>query len=424
MPVPTRPTKPSSGTNSFITNTVIDSTEMNDDFNTLYAGFAALDNSNIGAAADIDPSKIGDYSVSDTEFKTVSDPGSGGSLTPPTDLEGELAALRYVIERMAIGLDGSTHVKRNDGISNVNCSWLDYPARPVNLATNNSFEYKSSAVATDPPDGWDLHDDPASITLATTDDSEGGGLMVTILTNATTEGIKQTFANLKPSTRYLVSVRAKNTGGVKTARLVTTGSDSVSAFRDITLDTTSATFVSLRAIIQTDSTPTDIVVFLMGVEDAATVHFDQFSLQECSKEVSYPAEASYAVRSVKSTEQEFNAAAWVDVGLSCSVSAASSGRRIEACANISMWAAATSTVMIRIMQKVGGAAAAEVYRTMFGTADLANSGSVSLRYLNTSVTPNTVYIYTVEANMATGTAKMNLTPGTYALNSSLDVSVI
>jgi len=416
MAVPTRPTKGSTGTTSYASDTIIYAAELEDESVALFNAFTDLDDSNIKAAADIASTKIGDYSASAAEQKTVTDPGSGGSLSAATTINGELERLRFAIERLAIGMDGSTHAKRNAGAGNLDCSWMEYPARPENLALNGSFDLKQSAVTTAAPDEWALVGDPVSLTLGTTDVSEGVGNMCTIVTNAATEGMKKTFTEIKASTRYLVSVRAKAATG-KTARMVTVGANAASGFRDITLDTTSTSFVTLKAIVESDSTPTAIVVSLLGVENPSTVTFDHFSFQECSKEVSAPSTRSFNKRTVVSTLKTFNAASFVTTGLSTDVAAPYSGMRFEVTGVINIFSS-NNVTYVSIFED-----AVEKFRTVINPSTSAIA-SVFVRYVNAAPTVGVTYTYDVKVHVVSGSAVMNYDVATSAPNSSLDVSVI
>ncbi len=401
MPVPTRPTKGTSGTQSYANDTLILASELNDESVALFGAFSNLDDSNISAAANIDATKVGDYSGSASEQKTASDPGSGGSLSAPTTLTGEIERLRYALERLATGLDGAGHAKRYDGSSNTDVCWADRPARGPNLSRNGSFEVKQSGTASDPPDLWASVGTITSATLGATDASEGAGRMVTITTGAVSSGISQTFTNLRASTRYLVSVRARITGG--TAQLVTVGADASSQFRDITLSTTSGTFTTLSAVVQTDATPSALVVRLLGSGSGDVVSFDHFSVTECSGIVS-PVPKTFSAISTSTTQVDLPVTTATDSGMSCVVVAPLPGFQIEARAKLCLYTyGGGATVEVRLKEN------GTIVERSYWSAPLDHSGTVVVDYTNQNPTPGTTYTYLVELYATNFAAQLNRT---------------
>lgn len=401
MPVPTRPTKGTSGTQSYANDTLILASELNDESVALFGAFSNLDDTNVAAGANIDPSKIGDYSDSASEQKTASDPGSGSSLSAPTTLEGEIERLRYALERLSTGLDAAGHAKRYDGSSNVDVSWADRPSRGSNLALNGSFETKQSATASDPPDLWSAVGTITTAALATTDASEGAGRMLTVTTGAVTSGVSQTFTKLRASTRYLAVVRAKVTAG--TAQLVTVGADATSQFRDITISTTSGTFTTLASIVQTDATPTALVVRLLGAGSGDVVHFDHMSLTECSG-IASPIPRPFSAVSTTTTQVDLPVTTATDSGLSCVVVPPLPGFQIEARAKLCLYTyGGGASVEVRLKEN------GTIVERSYWSAPLDHSGTVVVDYTNQNPTPGTTYTYLVELYATTYAAQLNRT---------------
>lgn len=411
MPVPTRPTKGTSGTQSYANDTLILASELNDESVALFGAFSNLDDSNIAAGANVDPSKIGDYSDSAAEQKTVSDPGTGSSLSAPTTLEGEIERLRYAIERLATGLDGTAHAKRYDGSANVDVSWSDRPARGDNLAVNGSFEVKQSATAADPPDSWAAVGTVTSAALAATDAAEGGGRMLTVTTGAVSSGVAQTLTKLRASTRYLVSVRAKVTGG--TAQLVTVGADATSQFRDITLATTSGTFTTLAAVVQTDATPTALVVRLLGAGNGDVVHFDHVCVQECTS-LPAPAPTSFTAVSASTASLNLAVGVWTDLGLSCVVVPPLPGYQIEVTAKINIFFHNATFIAVRIREQKNADAPTEV-DVSFASNPAGHSDCIASTFIRKPADSGATYTYTVEAYPVDAAATLN-SYGAYTYN--------
>lgn len=109
----TRGTKASGGTD-FVTGYTIDASEANTDLNNAFSAInnPTISDSGIIAVANIDPSKIGDYSADPTEYKAIAalatrpaaatpDDFTTFDVSLPTDLEGEIARLRKSIDEIA-----------------------------------------------------------------------------------------------------------------------------------------------------------------------------------------------------------------------------------------------------------------------------------------------------------------------------------
>ena len=145
----TRGTKAAGGTD-FVDNTDALASEVNTDFNTVYAEFNGnIADVNVDASAGIDPTKIDDFSASASEAATATDPGISDSESLATDLSDELERIRYAIERLSLGVDAV----RNNAGGATTTYWGDLPARGPNLIFNGQFHLFSSGTSS-APDGW------------------------------------------------------------------------------------------------------------------------------------------------------------------------------------------------------------------------------------------------------------------------------
>ena len=382
MPSYTRPSK-STGQTVFIDNVPLPASDLEAEFTAINTALGLC-----AAASGIDASSIDDYSATATEQKTQTDPGTGSSLSPATTLEEEIARLRYTISRLGLGV---TVPYRYDGSSNVACAWVDYPARAENLATNGGFELKTTG-STAAPDGWTLVSTPTTCAQATPSASQGKGKSIRIVADASNDGISQTFAGLKAGTRYLVL--AKALASVGTAKLTVTGADATSQFRDITLTSASASWTTLSAIIQTDSTPTDIVVSLLATSASDDVEFDHFGIYECSQDVNLTPRGYVATSSVTtSTGSHYTVGSPADSGCSVTVVAPAPGYVIRVQGSMPVQNSGGSNANLQTLLKQNGSAAAVV-------GNMALAGGVFLtatvEFVNSAPVPGTAYTYTME----------------------------
>lgn len=116
-----------------------------------------LDDANIVASADIDPSKIGDYAANDGEYQNATAPATRDGTTyttittsKPTTLEGELARIRYVIKEMFAGI-----VSNTTGLP-VADQWYSIFGKGVTVAATGDLKPTLSST---PATGWILLDD-------------------------------------------------------------------------------------------------------------------------------------------------------------------------------------------------------------------------------------------------------------------------
>lgn len=294
--------KPSGGTDWQDGDIVSDSgsENLNTDFNTIYNEFNGnIENANIKASAaiagtklaagaitdtqvsstaNIDPGKIGDYSATGGEQNTVSSPGDSDSNTLATDLEEELEQIRWAIRRTSLGdnakiTDGSSSGLGSDG----NAAWFDGAVIGTSVIRNGSFlDGEADSTAPTPPYGWDVIDGggggPSTLTTVTLDVAEGQGHAIHMVdsNDVGRDGISQTLTGLKASSRYLIVARIKPIA--TTWKLTTTGATGTFGNLDLSTANGGSAWETLAGIIETDATPTDVVVNLIAGSALSECH--------------------------------------------------------------------------------------------------------------------------------------------------------
>ena len=233
-------------------------------------------NGDVNASADITLTKLADYSASATEVATATDPGVSNSESLATTLTGEIERLRYAIERQALGIDAA----RFDATGTIESTyWGDLPARDLRWLPGFN-----GIVTSGLPSGWT---NVNTATLAqeaadAADKTAGKGRAIKITAaGSANEGISYTLSGLKASTRYFFAAIVKATSG-DTVRFVVTGGDATSSFRDFTNTSTSTSWTILRGVVQTDSTPTNLVVKVDTGADTDIVWVAGVAYGECS----------------------------------------------------------------------------------------------------------------------------------------------
>lgn len=399
MGVIQRGAKASGGT-EFATGTAIRSDEVNTDFNTVYSEINGnLTDANISNSAGVNPLKVDDVSASATAMAVTSNPGTPDAENLPVNLGTEVLQLRYAIGRIAQGNTGS-NVKRYDG-SEKNVPWFDRVARGPNLIRNSSFEAQSGGAGT-APDGWTLAGTPTTAALVDTDVAFGDGKALRIVADAANEGVQQTVAGLRASTTYLLTASIKVAVG--TVKLLTTGADAASEYRNSARTSTSATATQLNVVIQTDSTPTDIVVQVVSNASADDFQVDHVGLYELREQVSsrpgYLAvsdSSNVTTGTLDTTRRAFPDGD----ALAVSVTVPGPGYSIRVTADLFFTDNAANTMLAHLEENTVDVAIAHA-------AIPANEGGcVSLHYLNTSPTPGTTYTYGVDCQLRTGAGTNN-----------------
>jgi len=304
MGIISRSNKPSGGTNwqdsDIVAGSGSGSSDINTDVNTAYNEFnggienvnikatagivgtklasGTLTDTQINASAGIDPTKINDRSANDAQQVTLSDPGDSDSNTLATNLAEEIEQLRHEIKKLSVGVSA----KITDGLSsglgaNGKAAWFDGGVIGPSVIRNGSF-LDAEAESTGPtaPYGWSVVDGggggPSTLTPVTLDVAEGKGHAIHMVdsNDVGRDGISQTLAGLKASSRYLVVARIKPI--TTTWKLTTTGA--IGTFGNLNLSTASggSLWETLAGIIETDSTPTDIVVNLIAGNAQSACH--------------------------------------------------------------------------------------------------------------------------------------------------------
>lgn len=176
---------------------------------------------------------------------------------------GDEDAPNDVINRTALELEGFLQELAASGLG-------------TNVIPNGSFELWPGDITNIAPLGFSLKGTPTDVSRDTGErDGFGGAFAVKITSNgAGNEGLTITLSNLKASTSYFLSVRAKATAG-DTARIWTTGGST-------NLDTNTAltSFVTLSGEIITDATPTAVVLNFGSNTATDIVWFDKLMIQE------------------------------------------------------------------------------------------------------------------------------------------------
>jgi hypothetical protein len=294
-----RPNKPN-GTTAWQDGDTITAAGLNGDIDNLVTAVnGQLENDNIKAAASIHGSKldqtaasgtdaatdgidadiIDDYSATDNESDDISDPGTADSRTLATNLQEEIAQLRYKIEELTIGTS-ATAVASGTGTDTI-AHWADGPIRPGNHIYNGGFDAWQQADCSPcaaSEGGWDLVLTPDLADTALTEaDGAGDGMGMLITANgAALEGISQTIDGLKADTRYLAIAHVKPTTG-DSCRMLTTGADTNQLSVDSASDNA---FEIISGVFETDSTPTNVVLQLLAVADGDICLFDDVGVFE------------------------------------------------------------------------------------------------------------------------------------------------
>jgi hypothetical protein len=266
-----RATKTSSGTTDFVAGTSAVGDEVDADVNLVVNEINGnIVDVNIGSSADIDPSKVGDYSATGAESRTEASPGTSAAPSNATTMESELSRLRYAISRASFGVEAQ--YLESDNTTYTQAAWQEAPVVGPNLLRNGAF---SHTVATgDPPLYWTELDELDSSSQQLTDITEGTGYELSFVAlNAAEAGITQTVDGLKESTRYLVGARVKQVTAA--AHLsVTGGLGAGSHYQNFDLSTTETDYTTLAGIVETTGTTVGDIVVRLHTNGAASDAID------------------------------------------------------------------------------------------------------------------------------------------------------
>lgn len=418
MPTISRNSKSAGGT-SFVDGTVIEADEVNADFDTVYNLVnGGLDDDNVtgngftgaslSSSATVEQTQINDISATDGAHDDTTTPGDSSSHTKPTSLQGEVQQLRYVVERLILGLAAD----RVDGTGTGTTFWGDLPARGPNLIKNPNFAGGTAATNV-PPTGWsDLGTGSptfSTVALSGATLTEGKGRELRIEAGAAAAaGVTQSLAGLKASTRYLVVARARSTSG--TVHLKTTGADATSFFRNINDSSSSTTYVTLKGVIQTDSTPTAIVVQLtaQGNADTNDVSFAFCGVYECAADHVRVSGSPWVIASTSTTIALGTARVSPIGSQSVTINVPGPGFQIEVESEIPLTRdAANGTVGIDMMENVDGGGATGVSYAEVELEAATSARHVFQKFVRQAPVPGSTYVYTLEAEADGSTANVN-----------------
>lgn len=391
------------GTTSWADGDVLYADELNLDIDTAYTELNGnLDDDNIDGSAAINASKIDDHSDTVAMMRTETNPGVSGSESVATTLEGELQRLRYILHARGLG----TLAAHYNGTTLAGTYWGDQSVRGPNLCRNGSFEVKSTAAGA-APDGWATVGTPTTLEQAATDVSNGTGYAISVVSDAADEGFSQTFAGLKASTSYFITARYIVTSG--SMRLVTTGADAASKFRNVDIPKTDATWSTVAAVIVTDGTPADIVVKFISAAGADAFKVDNVELYEMGREIARsPGSVFYRDSSTNAGALGAGETAFPSGDqLSVAVTVPGPGYTIRASAALRFTPDGATTRVAGVLNETPASTGVAVKRDISPTpAWNTHSQEIHLAWLNASPTPGETYTYTTTqlATAATGTA--------------------
>ncbi len=275
----TRPNKAYGG-NSYRDGDKLPAAELNADFDnlvTLVNGNLNSDNISSSAnipgtaivsAADIDPSKIGDYSANATEMKTVTSPGDSASPSLATTLEEEIARLRYGIRGTKPAQVSAQYM---DGGALTTASWTEPPIVGPNLLKNGGFN-DQEVTSGDPPAEWTETNSLGATSIAGPDSNYiayGVDKKYYQFTTSSAVTISQVVKGLRANTKYLVgcaySLTAAGTLSFATSNAVGSGSTDYTDFSYSDTSVAATSVETFNGIIKTDASATDITVaFVTG----------------------------------------------------------------------------------------------------------------------------------------------------------------
>lgn len=390
-----RSTKPN-GTSSYANSEILRSADLETDIaNGVTAVNGNLDNANLSASAAIALTKLNDFSATDAEHTTTLNPGDSAAQILPTTGAGEIENLRYTTERLALGIAAV----RVDGTGTVTAAWDDLPVRGPNLIKNPNF-MGGAAATTTPPDGWtDLATGTptfSQVALTGATLSEGKGVEARVVAgSAAVAGMTQTLSGLKASTQYLLVVRARRTTSAVHAK--TTGADAASSFRNLDLSSTSTSYVTLKGVIKTDSTPTNIVVQLTtNGANADSVSFAFCGVWECGADFNQQGPTPWNV-ATSTTPVTISSAAFTSLGVTSTTRAPGDGMQIEVVLSVPMIKLTNNGIVgVLLSENVAGGGAAEVWYSEY---DLGGATKLNAEYMfiRPAPVPGSSYVYTLSA---------------------------
>jgi hypothetical protein len=268
-----RPAKSCGGGSAYANPCVVQDTDLNGDYDALANEINGnLANVNIKASAGVATSKIDDESATAAGQDADATPGDYSSRSLPTTLAGEIQRLRFKLSQAA-GVQTCTRV---NGSGSQDVGWMELPVASENLVANSHFG--TDAGADGIPDGGFAADGASGAgVISGASTAEGFGNVWTVAGDDN-EGVSYTLDKLRASTRYAIVIRAGLSAGA--ADITTTGANAASEWRNFDLDLSGSGFADYCGVIQTDATPTNIVVKVLGDGGAFIAAIRQFAVYE------------------------------------------------------------------------------------------------------------------------------------------------
>lgn len=343
---------------------------------------------------------LDDHSDDAATQALVRDPGITGAEVLPADGEQEIETLRYVARRQAHGAAG-----RNTSDL---AKWIDLPVRGLELTKNPAFLDDSASGAA--PDGYALEGTPSAIAPEALDVTEGVGKQLSITADAANEGISQTYSGIKANAYYLVEVRVKPAVGTWT--LKTTGATG-SVFGNLAQASSGTGWQTLKGIILTDGTPTNIGVQLHSGASLDTVKVAFWTFRECRVDFGDRLPNEYVIRKT-STYSGSIFTETISTDLDAKVIVPGPGYVIEVEANAAFEEDSGSLEVI-LEEEIDGGGFSPVSRDArreTGTAQQVYK--YYMRYIRAATTPGSVYRYRV--SVGTNVGSPNYTTAVAAYN--------
>lgn len=274
-----------SGT-SFIDGCEPNAADFNNEFDTIVNDYNGnITNVNINTLAGIAPTKIDDLSATASAMDTETSPGSYTSRSAATSLQAEVQRLRYKVAQ-AGGIEPCVRV---NGSGAQVISWVELPRQTENLVANAHFATDMDADGI--PDGFAAEGASGGGVVAGASTAEGFGFTWTVAGDDN-EGVSYTLDKLRASTRYAIVIRAALSSGA--GDITTTGADSASEWRNLDSNLSGASFADYCGVIATDTTPTNIVVKILGDGGAFIASIRDFAVYELAA-IPRPSHETYSL---------------------------------------------------------------------------------------------------------------------------------
>ena len=408
----TRGIKAGSGTTAFVDGVAASAAEVNTDFDTLYSEInGQLDDANIASdaaivltkvaqtAAGLDADIVDDYSATEGEQATVSDPGTSEATTLATNLQIELAQIRFKLEELTVGRS-ATLVASSTG-TDTDASWIDGPHRPGNLIYNGGFNVLDTLATGADGDGWTRVETPTTLEVIALVESEGNGdgnALRVIDTADANSGVEQVLDGLKASVVYELIALVQDDVG--TCSVGTSGADT-----DITIvSDDGGTWQVLAGTFETDSTPTDVDIELLAVTANDDCSFKFVGVYEINTDPLPRGGKVHCYDSITTaTEDHFASGTFTDAGVTCAVTVPAPGYMITVRGRISAesGSAASMSFHARLRENCGAAATKDgttesVEAENSGGSSEADIVTADLFWVNDAPAAGTTCTYTLE----------------------------